>query len=150
MTFRHIHQTILHDPDNGKHGDCHRTALAMALGINAADIPNFGDPREHPDWRGSRNAWLAQQGLGAVELPFPASVELETLLRQLEHSCGEAVALLAGYSPRGTYHETVVHRGKMYDPHPSESGIVRAHEDGYWWVTLLCPLPGALRRRRDG
>lgn len=147
---RHQLQGILHDPANGRYGDCHRTSIAMALGLDREEVPHFCDPALFDEWRSARDAWLADRGLAAVELPFPADNDLPLVLDQLKISCGDAPAMLAGYSPRGTYHETTVWRGEILDPHPEGGGLVAPHENGYWWVTLFCAQPGFFTRDSDG
>jgi hypothetical protein len=144
-TFEPLIQMFLHDPENGQYGDCHRTAIAMCLGLAVEDVPHFCDPALFNEWRSSREIWLNAIGISAVEMPF--SCDLPSLLAQLELSAGASPIMVAGMSPRGTYHETVLYQGVLYDPHPAGGGIVAPCDDGgFWWVTILTLMLGFVSR----
>lgn len=49
-------QTVLHDPANGKHGNCLSAVLASLLHLPIEDVPVFSEP--HPKWQQDLNEWL--------------------------------------------------------------------------------------------
>lgn len=127
-------QRILHDPANGRYGDCYRTAIAMVLGLQPEDVPHFCDDNLYDDWRGVTDKWLAERGLAMVDLPFEHSFDL--VCDQLRMTAGDVPAIVAGRSPRGTMHSVVVHHGVCFDPHP-EGGGLEPGDDGLIWVSFI-------------
>lgn len=135
MNFEPQIQMYRHDPENGIYGDCLRAAVAMCLGMPAADVPHFCQGESDDGvWRTRLHAWLVPQGLYALEVPWP---DLALLLQQAKYSFHHAAITVSGRSPRGTLHECVIYRGKLYDPHPDGGGLVAPHEDGYYWSQIF-------------
>lgn len=115
-----VHQTILHDPANGKHGNCMSAVLASLLHIPIETVPTFG---QSPTWIHELNEWLRPRGLAYLSLQRPS------MLAALEHSgvkgCYHEVA---GPSPRmeGVYHACVGLDGApIFDPMPPGSAPMR-------------------------
>lgn len=111
-------QTILHDPANGKHGNCLSAVLASLLHLPIEDIPVFSDPGH---WLKDLNAWLRPHGL--AYLSFPDKGFNETLvdfgITGLHHE-------IAGMTTRfaDVAHACVAEDGRVvFDPHPSADGL---------------------------
>lgn len=135
MNFVHHIQRVRHDPADGIYGDCYRTAIAMVLGVEPEDVPHFCDSEADAIWRERRDAWLARKGLCAIELPWGSNLDL--VLEQASLTFAGAVVTISGMSPRGTLHECVIYRGKLYDPHPDGGGLVAPHDDGNYWMHII-------------
>lgn len=117
------HQTIQHDPANGKHGNCLSAVLASLLHLDINQVPVFVNP---VTWRRELNAWLRPMGLAYLSIrDWPAWCE-ETGIAGSFHE-------IAGPSPR---HPEVLHAcvgkdGQMvFDPHPGEERCPSYEEHG--------------------
>ncbi|KUR80795.1 hypothetical protein [Novosphingobium sp. FSW06-99] len=138
MRFQPQLQCFRHDPESGVYGDCYRTAVAMCLGVPRDQVPHFcSDPeRDSPDreWANRRDAWLASHGMCVIEIPWP---DLDVLIAQSGLSFGEGAVTVSGYSPRGTLHECVIYKGRLFDPHPDGGGLIAPHDDGHYWSHIF-------------
>lgn len=116
-----VKQTILHDPDNGKHGNCLSAVLASLLHLPIEDIPVFSSPET---WRKELNKWLSQYGLAYMSV-----VDVKPYIRDagivgLHHE-------ICGTTMRGkdTLHACVAVDGDMvFDPHPGATGLLSLEE----------------------
>ena len=61
-----VDQTILHDPENGQHGNCLSAVLASLLHLDIKNIPIFTAP--YPQWQVDLNTWLRQYDLAYIQL----------------------------------------------------------------------------------
>jgi hypothetical protein len=133
-----VFQQVLHDPNAGQYGDCHRAAIATVLGLPPDDVPHFGfDDPPAPAFFNREREFLARFNLYGATVPF--SGELTDVLRTMSTLNGsDFVYLLGGKSPRGTNH-TVVCRGDQieHDPNPKGGGLVEPCSDGLWWLTFF-------------
>ncbi len=59
-------QTVLHDPANGKHGNCLSAVLSSLLHVPISEVPVFSAP--HPQWQRELNSWLRQFGLAYLQI----------------------------------------------------------------------------------
>ena len=112
-----VDQTILHDPENGKHGDCMRACVASVLELPIEEVPHFTDG-DREDWiKGylrflHDHEWLLY-GRGGIGGPHPEIGKDE---------CPYYFAI--GPSPRkGSHnHMVVCHKGEVvHDPHPDKT-----------------------------
>lgn len=108
-------QLKLHDPDNGVLGSCWATCIAMVLGLDPEDVPNFV---ESDDWWGVTTAWLEARGYTLIE------VRGDAVMVPAEG----AVLIASGPSPRDVQHSVVdvwtQGHWVEYDPHPSDAGLL--------------------------
>jgi hypothetical protein len=124
-------QLVMHDPANGKQGDCLRACVATLLQIPPENIPHFGSDPENPNWLYSLNLFLEKRGLWFVEVPN---------VRMFWHSSASPVFhMLIGKTVRGTRHSVVAKNGEMiHDPHPSRAGLLT--DDPQWRSDLSVGL----------
>lgn len=146
-------QLVKHDPENGKWGDCYRTCLAVILGMDAADVPNFCCQVEFPDTDkyglSAARDWLSGRGLAIFNSPFLAEVSFGELLVSLGvHSPG-VPAIITGMGPRGVNHCVIAMDGKVFcDPHTGghvDDALTgpALNDDGseFWWVEIIAFKP---------
>ena len=110
-----VTQTILHEPWNGKHGNCFSAALASLLHLDIEDVPVFHEPET---WIDELQAWLKPRGFCYMEF-WPESIQSWNV--QGLH--GTAL----GPSPRfsgDVEHSCVAVDGAIvWDPHPAHTGL---------------------------
>ena len=109
-------QTVLHDPENGIHGNCLSAVLASLLHVPIEGVPLFANPET---WIKDLNAWLHDFGL--------AYLLIEDLDRFVE-ACGIHGLWheISGNTSRSieTLHACVGKDGELiFDPHPDNSGL---------------------------
>jgi hypothetical protein len=124
-------QTILHDPENGLHGNCFSAVLASLLHLPIETIPVFSDP-DH--WVKDLNAWLRPHGLAYLSFPDPAfSHTLSNFgIEGLHHEIG---GMTTRWKDVG--HSCVAEDGRLvFDPHPSDDGLNAGVETNGIFVAL--------------
>lgn len=112
-----IKQTVLHDPANGKIGNCLSAVLASILHIPIEDVPNFQDPH---NWLRDLNKWLRPHGLGYINYE---DYDLWTNHQELTGS----YHLISGNTNRSVdvSHACVgLDSYIVFDPHPSDDGLI--------------------------
>lgn len=118
-----VKQTVLHDPANGKIGNCFSAVLASLLHISIEDIPNFQDPI---NWIRDLNIWLRPYGLGYMNYEdYDIWTDHQELLGSY-HS-------ISGNTNRSidVSHACVGLDAQMvFDPHPSNSGLTKVNSYG--------------------
>ena len=135
MKFTPQIQRYRHAPSAGVVGDCYRTAIAMCLGLPRDDVPHFcEDPDDNGEWKRWRNDWLAERGLCTLDIPWP---DLDVLIAQSGLTFGHGAITVSGKSPRGTWHECVIYKGALFDPHPDGGGLIAPHDDGFYWSHIF-------------
>lgn len=127
-----IDMTVMHDPDNGKIGDCFRCCVASILELPANEVPHFMDyPWDGPDpgqWFGTLNRWLGQFDLAYVEHETNETYKWDWAAYKANGF--ECYHVLSGRSPRAL-HSTVGLNGVMvHDPHPSRAGLIGPNDEG--------------------
>ena len=120
--MKHYTQTILHDPENGRHGDCLRTVIGCLLEIDPLEIPHFGERGK--EWRAALQEWLRPMGLCLLEIAYVKSVDRELAASSI-HGCYH---MISGPSPRSTEDELlhcVVGKDGLveHDPMPGSAGL---------------------------
>lgn len=113
-------QTVLHEPENGKHGNCFSAVIASLLHLPIEIIPTFCS-RE--TWVRDVNAWLRPYGMCYIPLRLELGDYKEWLtslgIDDLWHE-------IVGPSPRSVdvNHACVASNGAVvFDPHPSDAGL---------------------------
>lgn len=136
-------QLFRHRPSEGTYGDCHRTAIAIVLGLDAADVPHFMDGADGKNAEEAHDrceAWLNARGIATINVLFPGEVPLREVLNTVA-ACnprGRPVFILGGESRNGVNHSVVACDGKIVcDPSQDESGIVGPCSDGFYWLTFF-------------
>jgi len=137
-------QAILHDPSDGRWGDCNRTCLAMMLGLDRDEVPHENRELTSGEQDTLVRGWLAQRGLGLAVVAY--NNDLDWVKEAMRVWNPGTAYMLSGRSPRGTQHIVVMTpEGEMLDPHPDNSGLVGPDSEGSWWVYFITALPGAER-----
>lgn len=151
-------QLFRHKPEDGVYGDCHRTAIAIMLDLDAADVPHFMDGsagKVGADAAHDRvEAWLNERGIATINVLFPGQVPVEEILTTIA-ACnprGRPAFILGGTSKNGVNHSVVCCDGEIAcDPSLNDSGIVGPCDDGFYWVTFFGHLDATKDpARRDG
>lgn len=139
-------QTLRHDPENGVHGDCFRTATAMLMGLNARDLPHFADVgvRNHV---AALREYLAAHGYGLMQLIYPPETEIQMIMNTLAHLSPGVPFMLSGKSPRGDWgHVVVAIDGRIADPATGDwatkpEDALHGAYGKWWWVRAIIALP---------
>jgi hypothetical protein len=131
-----VDQTILHNPAQGRYGDCFRACIASILHLPAQAVPHVFDGASDDDTAGDGlemlNQWLAQYGLAYTE------VLTTDPLQMMARYNSAAYHVMVGRSPRGGNHAVVAKAGKVvHDPHPERGGLSKPLQDGYWAVGVV-------------
>src|SRR6267378_6963190 len=141
MIFRK--QLIRHDPENGKYGDCFRTALACLLNREPETVPHFFDsPVVVDDGEGHAkfNEWLGEEAcLRMVSVAFDSA---PSQVRCWAEACNPGVYWLMGCQSRIANHIVVCCGGEVVcDPSltPTPVDELKRCTDGYTWYTVLVP-----------
>jgi len=122
-----IKQTVLHDPENGKIGNCFSAVLSSLLHIPIEEVPMFTDI---DTWRQDLNRWLRPKNLAYVQLENFKACAKDLGIQGCYHE-------IAGPSPRSidTYHACVGLDGDiLFDPHPDNSNLEEIHSEGIFIV----------------
>lgn len=141
MIFRK--QLIRHDPENGKYGDCHRTALACLLNREPETVPHLFDSAAVVDGGAGFerfNEWLIKEG-GVLMVTVAFDLDPSGLLRWAE-AMNPGVYWLMGCQSRIANHTVVCCGGEVVcDPSwtPTPVDELRRSTDGYVWYTVLVP-----------
>lgn len=136
-----------HRPAEGVYGDCHRTALAIVLNMDAKDVPHFMDGTpgtgNAEDAHDRIEAWLNARGICTINVLFPGEVPRDEVLQtvSLTNHRSVPVFILGGMSKNGVNHSVVCCDGKIAcDPSQDDSGIVGPCDDGFYWLTFFGTL----------
>jgi hypothetical protein len=145
-------QTIIHDPDNGKIGNCFSAVIASLLHIPIEEVPDFN---AEGTWTADLNAWLRPRGLCYLSLEVKAWGDGGVAEWLKNYGVVGLHHEIAGPSPRfnDNLHACVGADGLLiFDPHPSDAGVVQHHHIGLF--VLLQPwtyvLPHAVAHTADG
>jgi hypothetical protein len=121
-------QLVRHDPANGRHGDCYRTALACLLGLRPDEVPHFADEAATKGQSFQRKAgeWLADRGLALVRQWYPGGIaDLPGILCRVACENTGSYYLVTGRSPTGVNHVVIARNHRIvWDPHPDDVGLV--------------------------
>ncbi len=133
-----------HRPEEGIYGDCHRTAIACVLGLDAADVPHFmeGKPAEGIAHAAAEKL-LNARGIAQINVLFPGELSPVAVIKSVGYTNDRAgiVFILGGRSKNGCNHSVVCCDGEIVcDPALDDSGIVGPCDDGFYWVTFFGAL----------
>ncbi len=147
-----------HRPTEGIFGDCHRTAIAVILDMDAADVPHFMDGKDGKGadlgvWE-AQERWLNERGMTAISVAFPGECPLDQVLLAVKNANIQQPNLcymLGGESANGVNHSVVCRGAEIVcDPGQDDPGIVGPCDDGFYWVTFMGSLRGVDRTVQDG
>ncbi len=138
-------QLFRHFPADGVYGDCHRTAIAIVLDMDAKDVPHFMDASAYGEGGAKKShdrfeAWLNERGICTIHVLFPGEMRLDQILTTIEmcNHRSRPAFILAGTSRNGTNHSVVACDGVIAcDPSLDDNGIIGPCDDGYYWVTFF-------------
>jgi len=120
-----IKQTILHDPDNGLHGNCLSAVLASLLHLDISDVPLFITPGT---WVKDMNKWLRPFGLAYCMVEdFDCHIEAYGI-QGMYHE-------IAGNTQRSNdvLHACVAKDGEViFDVHPDNTGLTEITCHGFF------------------
>lgn len=111
----------------GPKGNCQSACLAMMLGCELSEVPNFaalyGDPN---DYAAAMSEWLAKRGLFIMTV-----VRWQGVLWP-----PQGFYIAGGLSPRGHRHAVIIKNGMLWhDPHPEGGGIAEIDD-----IDLILPI----------
>lgn len=135
-------QAYLHCPEEGVWGDCFRTSIAIALGMDRDIVPHFYDEGVSGDVATEQaKAWLSLFKIYLIEFPLSHPEGLEAILNSIGFNNPDLIYLLTGVSKNGTNHVVVCQGARIEcDPSLDNSGIVGPTEDGNYWFTFFGKL----------
>jgi len=143
-------QLFRHRPSEGLFGDCHRTAIACALDMDAKDVPHFmdGTPGKGEADRAHDLAeqWLNDRGLCTISILFPGTCSVQEIIESVANvnARSRPVFILGGESKSGVNHSVVCCDGRIVcDPGQDDPGIVGPCDDGWYWLTFFGDLRAA-------
>ena len=103
-----IKQTVEHDPDNGKIGNCFSASLSSLLHLPIESIPTFTGP----DWTKAVNEFLEPYGLAYVTILTNPAMMTDMGIKGLHHE-----AEVPSLHPQAQAHSCVAIDGEvMFDP----------------------------------
>lgn len=147
--MKKLEQSIkVHDPANGKYGDCYRTCIAMMLDMERDEVPHFFDKVTAPETADNdcihrAETWLRGFGLSLFTMVWPGDYPMEMIMATIRSQNGPEVRyMLTGES--GKYDDighVVVCRGDKVFADPSGSGL-RGPIRGHWFTEALCVVDG--------
>lgn len=111
----------------GEKGNCFSASLAMMIGIDISEVPNFFDAGgADADWWEAARVWLAGYNLGCITMS------------SWDHHVHKTrgFLLVGGDTSRGLPHSVIFKDGKLWhDPHPSHEGLSKIDS-----IDILYPL----------
>lgn len=138
-----VKQKYEHNPETGTYGDCQRAAIASLMNIgNIEKVPHFfeGGPDTKEFYYRLRK-WLAQNGLGLVEIAYDAD-SVESAMYMFSRANPGITYMLYGKSNTGTNHAVIAQDDEIiWDP--SERGgkiVAPCDPSGQYVIALLVPL----------
>ena len=134
-----IKQTITHDPENGKYGNCMQAVFASILDLPLEEVPHFMEKNPSADYLWPAvNKWLASKGYALFTTMY--TNRLDDIQYYMKNYNDGVYYILSGTSPRGFCHNVIgMGNDIVHDPAPDGGGIVDPGPDGYYWVEVLVP-----------
>lgn len=149
-----------HCPAEGIYGDCHRTAIAIILDMDAADVPHFYDGADGkgaaPEVWEAQERWLNERGYTAISVAFPGESALDQIFLAVKNANIQQPNLcyiLGGESKTGVNHSVVCMAGPceiVCDPSQDGAGIIGPCDDGFYWVTFIGSAAAIHRQTAEG
>ncbi|MCS3725473.1 hypothetical protein [Bradyrhizobium betae] len=148
-------QLLRHNPP-ASYGDCFRTAIAIVLDMDAADVPHFMDGGvSGDDGAAAAEAFLNAHGMTAINIVVDGARPLQAVLDSIAGTNLRQMPafLLTGTSRNSCAHVVVGCNGDIVcDPSIDGSGIVGPCDDGFYWLTFFGALQatnGQAKHQRD-
>jgi len=130
-----IDQQVIHDPENGKYGDCLRACIASILELPSSDVPHFYEDGNEKIFDEKVSGFLGELGLALLNLNY---FDL-SIYPHATHGKTGIYHILSGYTERGTYHAVVGLDGSIvHDPHPSKAGLIGDKNE--WQISFLVKI----------
>lgn len=124
-----VDQALVHDPDNGQHGDCMRACIASLLDLPLLSVPHFAQDAAD----GKADFWPA-----VADFCRQHGYSHMIVKGQFIWAEDEIYHMISGPSPRmvGVHHAVVGLNGQIhFDPHPSRAGL--AGDPSEWTFDFL-------------
>lgn len=120
-----IKQTVLHDPDNGLHGNCLSAVLASLLHLDISDVPLFITPGT---WVKDMNKWLRPFGLAYCMVEdFDCHIEAYGIQGMYHEISGNT------QRSNDVLHACVAKDGEVIlDVHPDNTGLTKINCYGFF------------------
>lgn len=116
-------QTTLHDPANGKHGDCMSAVIASLLHLPIEQVPLFINPGT---WVRDLNAFLRPYGLAYLTIEDARNWLEQAGIEGCYHEVGGATQRSSE-----VMHACVGVDGiPLFDPHPDNTGLTTVVASG--------------------
>lgn len=116
-----VKQTILHDPEHGRYGNCFQVCIASLMELPIEAVPHFCDGPESDNWLEHTNKWFSDfYGLIYIEFQITGDGKLKRNLNAWRNG-HDIYHTLKGYSSRDTsiIHTVIGKNGiPFFDPHP--------------------------------
>lgn len=138
--MKKIYMQNSHYPEQNEHGDCLRACVASLWGLEAADVPHFG--QDGPDakemWRRVNEWTMRADNCRSWITVFPGDADLDAILAAVKALNGDAYYLVGGTTNAGGDH-IVVAQGDhiIHDPSRMGSGIQGPASDGYFHIVTF-------------
>lgn len=134
-----LKQQFRHKPDEGIFGDCHRTAIAVILGVDPLELPHEHRKMDGDEFSAMYDQWLSDHGVQRISVPFPGEgLTVDQALAVPMNWNASLPCIFGGTSRTGVNHSVVVLGGKIFcDPSLTDAGIVGPCDDGHYWVDWL-------------
>lgn len=136
-----VTQTILHDPENGQHGNCMQAALASLFDLPIEQVPHFGyglSDDEGEEQQRQVLEWLQKSmdtSYGIIGIDIVPENHA-AWCNYFEFMGG--YHLISGWTARGTYHVVIGKGGTMvHDVHPDGVGLLQPTDDKPWLVEFI-------------
>lgn len=125
-----VNQTILHEPSDGRYGNCMQAVVASALELSIDAVPHFlhDNTQDGALFNRRINEFLRPFNLAYLSFPqFKAAFD-SFGIRGLVHE-------ISGPGARGVEHACVAIDGEItHDPHPSRNGLIEIDHYGVFVV----------------
>ena len=142
-----VFQTIRHDPENGKYGDCFRAAIASLLELSIEEVPHFYDGNKYGEndekiYKFVQD-WLGERGHYHVTILFEGDPR-----QAMKEWNPEMYYILSGQSSAGNHCVVAYEDEIVHDPANRESPyLIGPMDHGYWQVELLAS--SIMRKEKD-
>lgn len=137
-----------HVPQAGLIGDCFRTCIACLLDQSPENVPHFvynnwnfekNEPNELVLMQYDVDKYLDSKGYARLDMAFSGELSLEEVTTSIDRMSGPVRYMVLGKGMSGFGH-WVIYEGYrlLWDPHPSNCGLV-GPEGELWWIMFLLP-----------
>lgn len=143
-------QLITHNPSQGVFGDCYRTAVAVVIGEDAANVPHVcakgWDNPDDLDGIAAMREFLKDRGLAISQSVFHGGLSWHQFKDWMGRLNPDVPLLVTGQTARGTNH-VVVMLGEdvVCDPFTGDAnqepftGPSESNGERNWWVEVITP-----------